>query len=94
MARISLTCSPSSSSSSAIWNRRAARGSRVWNRWPKPGGVDLRADAVVHHRLGRFLHRLAAADHRQPAVEEAHARLDVAAVVRAERQNARRDASP
>jgi len=31
-ARMSRTCSPSSSSSSAIWKRRAARGSRAWKR--------------------------------------------------------------
>ena len=38
ITRIRRTCSPSSSSSKAICKRRAARGSRVCSRWPKPGG--------------------------------------------------------
>ena len=49
-------------------------------------------DALLHDRLGRFLQRLAAADQAEPFVEEPHTRLDVAAVVRAERQDAGRHA--
>ena len=42
--------------------------------------------------LGGLLQRLSAAHEREPAVEEPHARFDVAAVMRTERQHARRDA--
>ena len=44
--------------------------------------------------LGRLLHRRAAARQRQPLVEKAHARFDVAAVIRTEGQDAGRHASP
>src|SRR5256885_3172865 len=50
------------------------------------------SDLLLHDRLGRFLQRLAAADQAEPFVEEPHTRLDVAAVVRAERQDAGRHA--
>ena len=93
MARIIRTCSPSSSSSSAIWNSRAARGSRVWNRWPNPGGVWPSLQALVHESS-----RPPAASccpprtSVRPLIEKPHARLDVAAVMRAERENAGRHA--
>ena len=64
----------------------------MWKRWPKPGGTSFAFDAVVDDRVRGLLHRLAAAHERQPAVEEPHARLDVAAVVRPEGQDAGGDA--
>src|SRR3954447_3055793 len=48
--------------------------------------------AVVDELFCRIVARIAAADHREAAIEIPHARLDVAAVVRTERQDARRDA--
>ena len=49
-------------------------------------------DAFADNRVSRLVQRPAAAHQRQTAVEEAHARLDVAAMMRAERQDACRHA--
>ena len=50
-------------------------------------------DALVDDRIGRLAAAIAAGAHvRQAAVEKPHARFDVAAVMRTERENARGDA--
>ena len=54
----------------------------------------LVADAVADETAGRVLKRAAcaASNHREPRIQEPHARLDVAAMVRAEGEHAGGDA--
>src|SRR5262249_62310607 len=49
------------------------------------------ADPVVDDRFGRFLERSAISGERKTAVEKPHARLDVAAMTRSEREHAGAD---
>ena len=68
-----------------------ARVARV-EAMPEAGRDLVLARALIDDLLSRLLHRPAVPHQGEPAVEEAHARFDVAAVVRPEREDARRDA--
>ena len=58
---------------------------------PEPGRHLVIAQTVVDERVGRLLQRASGADERQTGVQKPHARLDVATMMRPERQNAGRD---